>query len=78
MKNSVLGLRDHNHISLCGECGVCSRPGIWQEAGSNLSLRYVPIYSPGFNLLYLPSFVVWFYHSTMYGLSTKLEVVMYH
>jgi hypothetical protein len=27
------------HISSCGKCGTCSRPGIWQVAGSCLPSR---------------------------------------
>jgi hypothetical protein len=38
------------HISLCEECGTCSRPGIWQ---GHLSLRCVPTESLGLNLLCL-------------------------
>lgn len=37
------------HGFLSGECGECSRPGIWQEVGSRLSLRCVPTEAPGLN-----------------------------
>jgi hypothetical protein len=32
---------------------MCSRPGIWQTAGSGLSLKCVLTESPDLNLLYL-------------------------
>lgn len=41
------------HITLCEECGMCSRPGVWQWAESLLSLRCVPTESVGLNLLFL-------------------------
>jgi hypothetical protein len=25
------------HVSLCGKCGMCSRPGVWQGVGRHLS-----------------------------------------
>ena len=41
------------HVSLCEEFGTGSRPGVWQGAGSHLSLRCVPTESLGLDLLYL-------------------------
>ena len=43
MENSVLCL--HDYISFYEECGTCSMPVIWQEVGSHLSLRCVPLFS---------------------------------
>jgi hypothetical protein len=40
MENSVLGL--HDQVSLCGECGTCSRPGIWQGPGRLLLSQVFP------------------------------------
>ena len=34
MESSVLVYMNTGHISLCGKCDKCSRPEIWQGAGS--------------------------------------------
>jgi hypothetical protein len=38
---------------LCEKHGTCFKSGVWQGAGSHLSLRCVPTKSPSLNLLYL-------------------------
>ena len=38
---------------LCEECGMCSKPGIWQGQRNYLSIWYVFTESPGLNMLYL-------------------------
>jgi hypothetical protein len=35
------------HVSLCWECGTCSRPGIWRETGSTYRLWWVPTQNLG-------------------------------
>jgi hypothetical protein len=56
------------HISLCGECGTCSRPGIWQGAGSCLNLRCVPTWVSG--MVYCPTIL---YHGRSLPISRTGE-----
>ena len=53
------------HVPLGRECGICSRPGVWQGTGSCLSLRCVPTESPGLNLLYLTKLSGMVLHPTL-------------
>ena len=68
---SVLSLHDHRSHFLCEKCGMCSRPGVWQGAGSHLSLGCLPTESLRLDLLYLtklPGMVL--YPTSLHALSS--------
>jgi hypothetical protein len=55
MENSVLSLRDHRtgFFYDVRSMACVQESGVWQGAGSHLSLRCVSKESPGLDLLYL-------------------------
>lgn len=65
------------HVSLCEECGICSRLGIWHRMRSHLSLECMPTESSVLNLLYLIKLPIIILHSVeacTFGLMPKMGV----